>query len=156
SPFADTRSTFSASGNEVVNIFGRNETFFAQTGEIGELLIEPFSPVGINAFLFPQNRVSNTFQFADSISWTLGNHAVKFGADIRRVQLNSRLDRNYRPQVVYGNGILNIGTITDLGNFQSRFDRQTTQLLSGIQLANLGLPSSIFQTITQNTPDSTV
>ncbi len=153
---SDIRNTFSSAGNETVNVFGRDVIFRSQTGEIGELLIQPFSPVGVNAFLFPQDRVSNTFQFADSLSWTLRNHAVKFGADVRRVQLNSRLDRNYRPQVVYGNGILNTGTITDLGNFRSRFDRQTTQALSGIQLANLGLPSSIFQTITRDTPDSTV
>jgi hypothetical protein len=34
----------------------------SQTGSIGELLIEPYSPVGIDDYTFPQGRVNNTFQ----------------------------------------------------------------------------------------------
>jgi hypothetical protein len=130
----------------------------SMTGPIGELIVEPYSPVGVNTFSFPQQRANNTFQFADSISWTLKQHSLKLGADIRRVQLNSVLDRNYRPQVVYGGAVLTTGTLrlnSDPNN-PFTFLAQSGGFLSGLQLATLGLPSSIFQTITAGTPDSTI
>jgi hypothetical protein len=36
---------------------------------------------------FPQGRVQNSYQYSDILSWQKGRHAMKFGADIRRVQL---------------------------------------------------------------------
>lgn len=33
---------------------------------------------------FPQGRVTNYFQFSDTVTNTIGNHNLKFGADIRR------------------------------------------------------------------------
>ncbi|HEX7176229.1 MAG TPA: carboxypeptidase regulatory-like domain-containing protein [Pyrinomonadaceae bacterium] len=36
---------------------------------------------------FPQSRVTNYFQFSDTMSWTTGRHGLKFGADIRFNQL---------------------------------------------------------------------
>jgi hypothetical protein len=41
--------------------------------------------LGVN---LPQNQVRNTFQLQDNVSYTTGNHAWKFGADIRRNQLH--------------------------------------------------------------------
>ena len=41
--------------------------------------------LGVN---LPQNQVRNTFQIQDNVSYTSGNHAWKFGADIRRNQLH--------------------------------------------------------------------
>jgi hypothetical protein len=41
--------------------------------------------LGVN---LPQNQVRNTYQIQDNISYTNGNHAWKFGADIRRNQLH--------------------------------------------------------------------
>ena len=76
------------------------------TGPIGELIIEPFSPVGVNATFFPQGRVNNTFQFADSLSLQWGGHSFKFGGDLRRIQLNNFQDRLYRPLIVFSNGIV--------------------------------------------------
>lgn len=38
---------------------------------------------------FPQSRVSNFYQFADTVTWTLGSHTVKIGADIRRNLLHN-------------------------------------------------------------------
>jgi hypothetical protein len=118
----------------------------ASTGPLGELLIEPFSPVGVNASTFPQRRASNTFQYADSVSWSAGNHSIKFGANIRRYQLNSVLDRLYRPQAVFGYGRLSIRQGLAL----------TEQLIPGVQVATLGVPSSVLQTMTLGAPDSTI
>jgi hypothetical protein len=36
---------------------------------------------------FPQGRIQNSFQFSDTLSYLLGRHSLKFGADIRRIQL---------------------------------------------------------------------
>src|SRR5437899_167752 len=36
---------------------------------------------------FPQGRVQNSYQFSDTLSWLRGNHSIKFGTDIRRIQL---------------------------------------------------------------------
>lgn len=41
--------------------------------------------LGVN---LPQNQVRNTFQLQDNISYTTGNHAWKFGVDVRRNQLH--------------------------------------------------------------------
>src|SRR5581483_297236 len=80
------------------------------------------------------------------------------GADLRRTQLNSFLNRNFRPQVVFGGQ-------PDL----TRFPRQEPVPLlnlsdsgpipgffTGSDLAALGIPTSIFQALSIGTPDSTI
>jgi hypothetical protein len=44
----------------------------------------------------PQDRHDNTYEFADSLSWTSGRHALKFGAEIRRFQENFLFDSSAR------------------------------------------------------------
>jgi hypothetical protein len=156
--FEQPGSPFIFSSSSVETIGNLPGTFVSQTGPIGELVVEPFSPVGVDAFTFPQSRVNNTFQLADSISWTAGEHSIKAGADIRRVHLNSQLARNYRPRVVYGNGVLVSGAL-DQTNPNPPFPFVQTDdplILPGFQLATIGQPSSIFQTITRGTPDPTI
>jgi hypothetical protein len=41
---------------------------------------------------YPQDRHDNTYEVADNLAWNTGRHQFKFGADIRRFQLNSYLD----------------------------------------------------------------
>jgi hypothetical protein len=117
---------------------------------LGEVLVEPYSPVGVNAYSLPQGRVNNTFQYADSLSWQWRTHSLKFGGDVRRVQLNSFQDRLYRPQVVFGYGLATFGDVGSFNtgkNFPDFMPQGKTALLTGVQLAALGLPSSIFQSI---------
>jgi protocatechuate 3,4-dioxygenase beta subunit len=128
----------------------------SMTGSIGELIVEPFSPIGVDTTTFPQGRVNNTFQYAGSISWIHGKHSVKFGGDIRRIQLNSRQDRNYRPLVIFGSGLLEPGSLAVNSTIRFIPSGEPDQFLPGVQLASLGLPSSIFQTISAGTPNSTV
>lgn len=157
-PHPGSPFVFSKDSLERINTSAGDKIIPSETGPIGELIVEPYSPVGVNAYSFPQQRSNNTLQFADSLSWPLGEHSLKFGADIRRVQLNSLLERNYRPQVIYGGALLSTGTltITTDPNNPFIFTPESKGFLSGVQLANLGLPSSIFQTITFGTPDSTI
>jgi hypothetical protein len=110
----------------------------SSTYPLGELIIRPFSPVGLDSQLFPQCRTNNTYQFADSISRVWQRHTLKFGADIRRVQFDSRQDRYYRPSIQVNNGLMD------------------GQFMRGIQFAAIGQVSSVLQTITKDPPDSTI
>lgn len=146
-----------------INTPGGPLAFTSDTFDIGQLHIEPFSPVGVDVFTFPQGRKNNTFQFADSLSWTVGSHAMKFGADIRHNMLDSFQDRNYRPLVTFGNGVQSFGQLTLTGNpdFPFGFAPISPEIanlvpLSGAQLASFGAPSSLFQVITLGPPDSSI
>lgn len=50
--------------------------------------ISGLAPFG-EADIVPQGRTQNTFQYADTVSWTRGRHTVKFGVDINRYQAPS-------------------------------------------------------------------
>lgn len=158
---SDSPLLFEHSSRASVSVFGEQEGMRdSRTALIGEVLIEPFSPVGVDTSTFPQRWVDNTFQYGGVLYRTMQRHMIKFGADIRRIQLNSRLERDYRPRVVYGSTVLDFGNIDEAasdGNVVVTFIPNGRQrLVSGIELANLGLPTSIFQTLTSGTPDPTI
>ncbi len=119
----------------------------SSTGPLGELLIRPFSPVGLDASTFPQGRVNNTFQYADTISKTWLGHTFKFGGDIRFVQFNSRQDQNYRTLIEVNNGTLETRNLDNPS-------ASGTGFLPGVQFADIGQVSSIFQAITASSPNS--
>lgn len=115
---------------------------FGRTGPLGQLIINPFSPVGIDPFTFPQGRTNNTFQLADTYTKTVGAHSFKVGVDFRRNQLNSFLDRNFRPQLIFNGGLfVNLS--------------QGLQPIFGSDTVSVGVPSQLFQTLAI-TPDSTI
>ena len=126
---------------------------FGATGPIGQLVIQPYSPIGVDVFNFPQGRVDNTFQFSDFMTWIRERHTLKAGFDVRRSQLNSFADRNARPLVVFGNGLVSGGC---LANPSCPFATQDG-LLRGTDLAALGAPAGFLQTIsTGPLPDTTI
>ncbi|MEK7404235.1 MAG: carboxypeptidase regulatory-like domain-containing protein [Acidobacteriota bacterium] len=54
-----------------------------------------FSPIIGNASSYPQKRYQNDFQYVYNVASQVGSkHTLKFGADIRRIQLNDRAE-NY-------------------------------------------------------------
>src|SRR6185503_20101441 len=152
-------------------VFGRFENFGVGiasgavtvpggTGPIGELRVEPFSPVGIDSINFPQERTNNTFQLAETVSLRLRGHQIKWGGDIHRLQFNSRQDRLYRPRVAMSGSTLVVGTLDQSGPFDPfTFKPGTgnnTFFLPGVQLASLGLASSAVQTIVPGLPNSII
>lgn len=150
---------FEKSGPAIINLPQGQLVDQSLTGPIGELQIVPYSPVGVGVSYFPQNRASNTFQFADTFAWMLDRHEVKFGGNIRRYHLNSRLDRLYRPQVVYGGALVAAGEarVDAGGRLIFTPDPQgSVTSATGVQLASLGAASAVLQTITQGAPDSIV
>ncbi|HEX8097409.1 MAG TPA: hypothetical protein VF507_05210, partial [Pyrinomonadaceae bacterium] len=73
-----------------------------ELGPIGQVVVAGFSPVGVDVLNFPQRRVNNTYQVADTLTLRAGSHSFAFGEDIRRSELNSDLPRNSRPLVTFG------------------------------------------------------
>lgn len=133
-----------------------NRTAEGNLGPIGQLVVSPFSPLGLDVYLFPQARANNTIQVADTLSWFRGEHAYKFGFDIRRTQLNSFLNRNYRPQVIFG-GSPDLTRLFDQAPLQniSQFG-PTPGYFNGADLASLGIPTGIFQSLAIGEPNSAI
>lgn len=103
----------------------------SRIGRVGQVNIAGFSPVGVDVFNFPQRRVNDTYQFADTLSWQVGGgHNPVFGADLRITNLNSFLPRNSRTLLTFN------------GNPTVIEDRVFT--LSPINLAAEGVPSGAF------------
>ena len=77
----------------------------------------------------PNLNVENRFQWADNVSWTHGNHAVRFGADIRRERFDTLKGTPFFGQEIFG------ATFTSSSNAAG----------SGLPLADflLGYPSFI-------------
>jgi len=109
--------------------------FSSGLGRVGQINVSGFSPIGADVDFFPQRRVNNTYQIADTLGYHLANHSFSFGMDIRRVELNSDLPRNARTRLTFnGAPELNFfGPSVWTGNF-----------LTGIDLAAAGAPSGAF------------
>lgn len=90
--------TFDPDGTEVGPLGGPT---LGSLGPIGQIKIAGFSPVGVDVFNFPQARVNNTYQVADTVTWRTGSHNFSFGTDLRRTELISDLPRNARPLVTF-------------------------------------------------------
>lgn len=103
-------------------------------GAIGQLIVSGFSPVGVDVFNFPQQRKNNTFQFADTVRWQIGEHSLAFGTDIRRTYLNSDLPRNSRPLVTFTGGVA------------SR-NLSATGFAAPIDFASAGAATGFFQSV---------
>lgn len=150
------RFNLSAAGTDEIGFQGRRVTLPSATGVLGQLLIEPFSPVGVDVFTLPQNRTNNTFQFSESAALSIGLHALKFGGEVVHYQFDSRQDRNYRPQAIFGYAIQADGNLIDEGDPFFLFEETGKKLLPGVQLASLGAASSILQTLTAGVPVSRI
>jgi hypothetical protein len=129
-------------------------------GPIGQVIVAPFSPLGLDSYLFPQGRVNNTFQIADTFTLFQGGHNLRLGADIRRTQLNSFLHRNFRPQVVFG-GTADLTLTTPVNGLPSVLRGlsrlgDTPGFFSGSDLAALGLPTGIFQALSIGSPNTEI
>ena len=117
----------SKGGNAAVNIPG-----FAFIGR------EPFSYV---------RRTEKRFQFTDNLSWQLGRHNIKFGADVNHIPLNADFTVNFGG--VYNFGELQAGSVGLPPTF-SMGPGQPTQTVPGfspVQAYGLGLPQVFIQGI---------
>lgn len=81
----------------------------SDTDPIGQVVVSGFSPIGADVFNFPQSRVNNTFQIADTAVYQTRRHRLIGGVDFRRTQLNSQVDRGFRP-VAYFSGSVDVAS----------------------------------------------
>lgn len=93
---------------------------------------EPFSYV---------DRTEERYQFTDNLSWQLGRHTVKFGADINHLPLSANFTVNF-------GGVYNFGELSP-GSFglPSTFGGQPVPGFSPVQAYGLGVPQVFIQGI---------
>ena len=132
------------------------------TGPIGQVLMAGFSPLGVDVYNFPQERVNKTLQLADELTWRRGSHAFVFGADYRRTELNSDLPRLARPLVTFNGAprlVPNNGSTCangGIGNFCFLPANDPTRIIRPEDLASLGAASTFLLTFNVDRPDSKV
>lgn len=112
-----------------------------ELGPVGQVTIAGYSPIGVDVFNFPQKRVNNTYQVADTVTWRTGNHSLAFGADMRRTELNSDLPRNSRPLITFnGAPRLLFDAMTGTFSFSNSFIRP-------LDLVSSSAASGFFQSL---------
>jgi len=116
-------------------------------GPLGQLIVSGYSPVGVDVFSFPQSRVNNVFQFADTLISNWGKHQFTTGFDLRRVHLDSSVDRNFRPLAVF------TGARSSISNQSSGIPLNSN--LEGRDFVAVGAPTGFTQTLALN-PDSMI
>jgi len=115
-----------------------------EIGPLGQVIVAGFSPLGVDAYNFPQQRVNNTYQIADHLTLRRGNHDFAFGLDLRRSELNSDLPRNSTPVVSF-NGAPRL--IFDNGSFRLPTNTEPNQFINGADLAAMGAASNFYLTL---------
>jgi hypothetical protein len=105
-------------------------------GPVGQVRLAGFSPLGVDVFNFPQQRVNNTYQVADELKIRRGSHSIVFGADVRRTELNSLLPRNARSLL----------TFTGVPQVSGAFDFQTHQF-SNLAFTGKFIPAVSFAAV---------
>jgi hypothetical protein len=116
---------------------GTTEDFL---GPIGQVAVSGFSPLGVDVNNFPQDRVNNVFQIADTAILRVGDHRFTSGVDVRHAQLNSRLERNFRPRAVFS------GSADIISKFQTPTFINPNQFYSGSDFVATGAVTGFFQT----------
>jgi len=130
---------FGANANTTVGFPG-NQSFNALSNFLTPIAFGPFSDVGDGAYV-PLQDIDNTFQYAGIVSYTRGNHNIRFGGSFIRRQA-----RNV--QSAFAAGQYGFGVSTDncnpgtgynalangctAGNTASNLQRQDNQLASSL------------------------
>lgn len=112
-------------------------------GPVGQVIVSGYSPLGVDVVNFPQGRANNTFQIADTLSATIGRHRLMGGADLRRTQLNSRLDRNFRSAAFFGGAI----DVSNQFGATNPVFQNPNSLFRGTDFVAAGAATGFFQTL---------
>lgn len=91
----------------------------------------------------PYNVPEKTFQYADALSWTHGNHAFKFGANVIRREVDFFQGNNAKGYFIIG-GVNYPGT----GRFTGY---ETSELVAGFTDYRIGSASTYFKTFSWET-----
>ena len=124
-----------------------------ELGPLGQVMIAGFSPLGVDVNNFPQERVNNTYQAADNLTFRSGSHNYTFGADTRRSELNSDLPRNARPLVTF-NGAPRL--VFENGAFRFPISSDLNQFIRGEDLAAFSAASNFYLTLNSGGNDAKI
>jgi len=125
--FNYTRSFSSRLTNEVRFGFGRSSSQFAPrdpavgaSGPVfsftGAGLGQGITAVGLPAG-FPQGRLFDNYQVQDTLSYTVGNHTLRFGGDVNIQRSRQEIPFNSRGVLTFAGG----GGFNAFGNFVDQF-----------------------------------
>ena len=115
-----------------------------ELGPLGQVVVAGLSPLGVDVYNFPQQRINNTYQAADNLTWRTGNHSYTFGVDTRRTELNSDLPRVGRPLVTF-NGAPRL--VFENGAFRFPISSDLNQFIRPEDLAAIGAASNFYLTL---------
>ena len=138
--YSFTAGLNSTGGSNIANEFrfqfGKRITSFrSQNGDAVSFNISGTAFIGRELFS-PVKRTENRIQVADNLTWVLGSHTFKFGADINNVDIpGARFELNFA-------GLFNFGP-TPATNLNAAFVGLPD--LTPIQSYGLGLPSIFIQ-----------
>ena len=121
-------------------------------GPVGQIQIAGFSPLGVDAYNFPQSRASNTYQLADELSYRFDRHTFVFGADIRQTDLNNNLPRLARASVNFS-GSPRLIPLQD-GAFRFPTANDPYPIIKAEDLAGLEAASSFLLTLNVEREDA--
>ncbi len=116
------------------------------TGVLGRVNIAGFSPVGLDTFHFPQRRRQSTFQFAENLTWAKRNQTIYAGFDIRQRHFRNSVQRNSRPELVFG------GLDILISGVDASSEVGLPYRASPLDLVSAGAPMGVFQTMGQDRP----
>jgi hypothetical protein len=97
------------------------------------IFLDGTSNFGINSII-PQGRTQNTFQYADTVSWTHGRHTLKWGVDINRYQAPSFFDAEAQGIILF----------SSLADFQTGNPLEYQQFIGNTHLHNFALDTFGF------------
>ena len=125
--FNHTRSLSTHVTNEVRFGYGRfNVEFAPRDPEVGlEGPVFSFTGAGLGQGItsvglptgFPQGRLFNNYQLQDTLSYTVGNHTLRFGADVNIQRSSQSIPFNSRGILTFAGG----GGFNAFGNFVDQF-----------------------------------
>jgi len=89
--------------NNFLASYGRNSPYFTPIAKtLGPAIVfnDGFDTLGAwNGA--PQGRVQNTFQYLDTLTYSTGNHTLKGGYELNRIQSNGSFDANVRGTLTF-------------------------------------------------------
>ena len=79
----------------------RPETYANPLAQTPVISITNITGYGIPTSV-PQGRFQNTYQLQDAVTWSLGKHTVKVGADVADIRIRDQVPFNYYGSIAYG------------------------------------------------------
>jgi carboxypeptidase family protein len=135
--------------NEVRISYGRiGFSFLPRADNVPAASMATISVAGIQGWgansEVPQGRLHDTYQVQDTVSWTMGKHFLKIGADFADIRERDEIPYNLRGSISYAEGP--VGVYSALGNYLDDYSGGTATVSQtfGSPVLHAGLPSQNY------------